>query len=422
MDLRNTLTVLLGLLFTPAVLSAQEVRFVWPVEGERNTDWFVVNYVDHDTSSGLRDPFCGLQTYDGHQGTDIALSSFRRMDSGVQVLAAADGLVIALVDTAFDRNKESNLALGYGNYIALYHGDSTVSYYAHIRRGSAMVRLGDTVSAGEPIALVGSAGNSTDPHLHFEVWRATTLVDPFWGECNGREQDRRWWIDEPPYDTSAFVIDHGLFSWNHGDSARLTIDTLRERPRVQRSFVAIDGTVRDTAITFWAHLAGVRAGDTSTIRWMEQSGDTLLPYFTYSFPHTEPSRYYYWWSYIFTPDEGFYRLDYLVGDLRVSDSFTVVRQTGASQRRNDASTPFSAQWHPQSHTLRLILPEREVGRWIEADLYTTDGRRIARLHSAPSTGYQVEIPVSTADVPAGFYLVCLRLGTRTVTIPLPLHP
>ena len=38
-----------------------------------------------------------------------------------------------------------------------------------------------------------------------------------------------------------------------------------------------------TAITFWAHVAGVRAGDTSTIRWMRRSGDTLVAYFVYTF-------------------------------------------------------------------------------------------------------------------------------------------
>jgi len=56
-----------------------------------------------------------------------------------------------------------------GNHIVIDMGDHRYAMYAHLQRHSAMVRPGDRVVAGQQIARCGNSGNSTEPHLHFQI-------------------------------------------------------------------------------------------------------------------------------------------------------------------------------------------------------------------------------------------------------------
>ena len=56
-----------------------------------------------------------------------------------------------------------------GNYVMMDHGNEEYSLYAHLKPGSVLVRVGQSVGAGEPIGRLGSSGNSTEPHLHFQL-------------------------------------------------------------------------------------------------------------------------------------------------------------------------------------------------------------------------------------------------------------
>lgn len=95
-----------------------------------------------------------------HGGIDIANSI------GTPIMAAADGVVIDTGPTA-----------GYGAWVKLKHSDGTVTLYGHIN--SWLVSVGDRVMAGDQIATMGNRGNSTGPHLHFEVLLGgTDRVDP----------------------------------------------------------------------------------------------------------------------------------------------------------------------------------------------------------------------------------------------------
>lgn len=95
-----------------------------------------------------------------HAGLDLAAPT------GTPVRAAATAVVTAVRADA----------TGYGRHAVLDHGGGLTSLYGHL--DSIAVRAGDLVLAGQPIGAVGSTGNSTGPHLHFELRRAGGAIDP----------------------------------------------------------------------------------------------------------------------------------------------------------------------------------------------------------------------------------------------------
>jgi murein DD-endopeptidase MepM/ murein hydrolase activator NlpD len=70
----------------------------------------------------------------------------------------------------------SGSASGYGTLVVVSHGNGISTAYAHM--SALLVGEGDTVSQGETIGRIGNEGNSTGPHLHFEVRRDGEPVDP----------------------------------------------------------------------------------------------------------------------------------------------------------------------------------------------------------------------------------------------------
>jgi murein DD-endopeptidase MepM/ murein hydrolase activator NlpD len=85
---------------------------------------------------------------------------------GSPVFAADDG-VVALVGTS---------SSGYGNYVVIAHAGGFDTLYGHL--SSILVKAGQRVTQGTPVGLEGSTGNSTGPHLHFELRVAQKPVDP----------------------------------------------------------------------------------------------------------------------------------------------------------------------------------------------------------------------------------------------------
>ena len=65
---------------------------------------------------------------------------------------------------------------GYGQLVVIDHGNDISTRYGHL--SSILTAVGDTVSAGDLIGLVGSTGRSTGPHLHYEIWIDGEAVDP----------------------------------------------------------------------------------------------------------------------------------------------------------------------------------------------------------------------------------------------------
>lgn len=133
---------------TPANPGVSASGFVWPLASAGRI------------SCGFgprRAPTAGASTY--HKGIDIAVPS------GTVVRASKAGKVIT---AAYSSSA--------GNYVAIYHGDGVYTYYMHC--SSLSVSVGTQVAQGQTIALSGSTGISTGPHLHFAVNVGGQYVNP----------------------------------------------------------------------------------------------------------------------------------------------------------------------------------------------------------------------------------------------------
>lgn len=124
-----------------------------------------------------------------HSGEGTRFSDYYAY--GAPVVAAAEGRVKAMVnnvpenpeavrrpgesDEAYAQRSQQrqveNLQKGTaaGNYVLIEHGDGVYSVYAHLQPASTKVKVGDAILAGQVLGLLGSSGNSEEPHLHFQV-------------------------------------------------------------------------------------------------------------------------------------------------------------------------------------------------------------------------------------------------------------
>ncbi len=190
--------------------------FSWPVKHSRSSGYAnisaISSHVDHNPAPGSQDFACGLRSYDGHTGTDIFPWPFpwTAMDSNwAEVVAAAPGTIVLKQDGYDDRECDG---LGSGwNAVFVMHSDGSMAWYGHLKAGSVTAKEpGQSVIRGEYLGIIGSSGNSTGPHLHFEIRDSdASLIDPYSGPCNHANRDS-WWEDQPDYRTSAInaVIFH----------------------------------------------------------------------------------------------------------------------------------------------------------------------------------------------------------------------
>jgi MYXO-CTERM domain-containing protein len=265
--------------------SAQGTRFRFPLGGCFTGCSTVTAYFDRDTSTAIRDWNCGSNTYNSHRGTDIApFGGFTAQDQDRTIVAAADGTVMTTHDGEADRCTTGSCGGGggFGNYVVLQHSDGKLSYYAHMRRGSLRVSNGQRVRCGDAIGLVGSSGNSTGAHVHFEVRVGGTATDSFEARaaCGGGATH---WVSQgayralpaescasvaPPMDAGV-AVDSGVV--RDASTARdVAIDTaVTEDANVEQ-----DATLEDARVVAQD---GARLSDASTDARADARADAGVP-------------------------------------------------------------------------------------------------------------------------------------------------
>ena len=129
-------------------------KFIWPARGASVLS----------STYGYRSASISGWSY--HGGVDIIKSGGH--STGCPVVAAASGTVVTAVSGYS----------GYGHTVVIDHGNGLRTRYAHMQPGSITVRAGQRVYQGQQIGRIGSTGNVTGPHLHFEVLKNGSKVNP----------------------------------------------------------------------------------------------------------------------------------------------------------------------------------------------------------------------------------------------------
>jgi murein DD-endopeptidase MepM/ murein hydrolase activator NlpD len=265
--------------------------FNWPLRMANGLNdcsyYFLAAYVDQDTSAGnIKDWNCGTNTYDGHRGNDIATFPypFYKMDNNlVEVIAAAPGTIVNKVDGNFDKNCAMNNSTA--NYIVVQHADGSVALYWHMKINSLTSKaIGQTVTTGEFLGIVGSSGDSGGPHLHFEVWSgvtANTLKDVNAGTCNLLNANSLW-VSQKPYTEPAVVL--------------ASVQTVAP---VLPSCPATETPNEDTCFTggssarFYFFMRNETAGTSVTERMVNPNGTTFGSIWTHNCVTSNKGSYYY---------------------------------------------------------------------------------------------------------------------------------
>ncbi len=380
-------------------LSAQ---FIVPIDGKQNVDWFLVNYVDRDTNVGsFLDHRCQQLTYDQHQGSDFVIRDFRQMDSGVKVFAAKSGRVYYTHDGEFDRSTQPDSG-GYGNFISIGHGDSLYSIYAHLKKYSQLVKIGDSVEQGQYIGLVGSSGKASDPHLHFEVYHNGVIVDPFGDHCPLVPVAPSLFTKTPFYENEFAIIDEGFVDYVP------SLNDLREHPAAETVFSDLDST-----IFFWLHGLSFHFGDTLRYEWRKPDGSL---WFSYGFRQDTALRFWYTGTYINGPAKNAmdigtwhincYRNDSLFKiapfEITISNSVAITEKTIRS----------TIQY---SNNELIFAPEAELTTRATLELFSISGALIKSFNAdnlaLTDHQYRIALPL----LPSGKYFLRVTDQGKTTT-------
>lgn len=135
-----------------SLLSGQEVDLSLTPSGRPVRSGYASSGFGHRA-----DPFTGGNQY--HRGIDFS------GPRGSDVLAVADGVVVF-----------SSRYAGYGNMVDIDHGNGYMTRYAH--NDQNLVQIGERVRAGDVVARMGRTGRATGSHVHFEVWRNGSAINP----------------------------------------------------------------------------------------------------------------------------------------------------------------------------------------------------------------------------------------------------
>lgn len=161
--------------------AGDRTAYYWPIGSDATEERDGITYADKDPASTTITSYFGKRTHpitgEEHTHTGIDIAGKR---GETNVIASEKGEVISIVNTCTEGDLKCGG--GYGNHIIISHSDGYFTLYGHLASVDPAVNVGGSVMKGQVIGKVGSTGNSTGPHLHFEVRKDTNssshAIDP----------------------------------------------------------------------------------------------------------------------------------------------------------------------------------------------------------------------------------------------------
>lgn len=393
----------MGLVNRPAN-SALTTSLNWPLRtaaGFSQCEYhFIGAYVDQNTTaSAVQDYNCESNTYDGHQGTDIAIwpFGFYKMDqSQVEVIAAADGTIVQRADGNFDRNCGSNTLTA--NSIIIQHADGSYALYWHMKNGSVTSKtVGQTVVAGEYLGVVGSSGSSSGPHLHFEIRTSSatnSYKDPFSGTCN-LLNNNSWWAAQKPHTNPAVI----KVSVNTTDLVSPACPTT-ETPNESDSFtIPFQGAgLAPGYAKFYLFLREAAVGTTVDLKILNPNGSTFN---SWTYPISTFYKVSYWgFSKVLPTNPGLYTFQATYNGVTCSTTFQIQNLLGTS---NSELTDLILYPNPTEDQFNLIGNTIENGNY-SLSLITISGQ-IIKTERFEIQNNKLEKLINISEFPRGIYFL-----------------
>jgi len=266
---------------------AAALDFGWPVQksvdAPYNETWAISYYMDHNMSFGIQDYICGVKTYNGHKGVDIYMWPFYWEQMSLnytEIIAAEAGQIVYKQDQNSDQNCSDG---GQWNAVYIQHSDGSTAWYGHMKKESLTTKnVGDMVSKGEFLGIIGSSGDSNGPHLHFEVYDSNgALIDPYYDSCNALNIES-WWADQKDYlDSNINAV------LTHSDYPDFNTCPEVETSNIQNSFSLTDTVV--VGVYLREQLQG-----TSMDLEITRPDGSIKSSWTYNFVNDYTVSYYTW--------------------------------------------------------------------------------------------------------------------------------
>ena len=328
------------------------------------------NYVDVDPLSGIEDFAGGSVSYDGHNAWDIGPAdfTFAEQDAGIELYAAADGVVSEVHDGEFDRNTvwQGQPA----NYVIIDHGSGWRTIYWHLRRDSAAVNVGDAVQAGDFIGYMGSSGNSSGTHIHFIL------------------QHHRFSV-EMMYDIGTYMVDPLPYVFDSPALLETGITNYTPDSHRQEQFSEVETYTQQSGQRVYSigMYAGLAVGDSIGQVWKRPDG-TIFNNVGFTLSGQYSWSWWYWWRTLpSSPQVGTWTIEFTVNGSKVGEDTFEVTVPGAAE-------------------IRMERPDTSIvldGRHTPIDFGSTfqGGANRVQSFTVINHGY-APLSLGTIDVPTGF--------------------
>lgn len=265
-------------------LHAAAIQFSKPVDCIMGEECYVQNYIDQQPGLDSQDFQCGTLSYNEQNSIDIRTRDYSKLNEGIKVIAAADGMVIGVRNGLSDyplKNREKLddktqqliASKPCGNGVIIDHGEGWQTQYCHLRRNSIPVKNGQKVKAGAVLGVIGKSGHTTFPHTSVHFKKDGLTVDPYTGTnietgCVEPKNAKGLWTDKASNEMA--YRETALLGFG------LSVEVPNETGARYGNYRIRKMDYDDGPIHTWVDILGVKRDDILAVRIYGHEGSLLV--------------------------------------------------------------------------------------------------------------------------------------------------